>query len=392
MAPRNECRTVNDRKILIDCIFYSANKIAEEDNQTADYDPERNQSEYSLDGKVGEYSFFSYPRLLAAVPEQTGKSDGRVEASFNRNLSPENQIRLLEEAGSLKDGYLVFQSLLPENSGGSLGINLAKVFNAAMDSPVNHVGILRWVNGRWRVVEATADGVRYIRLTDFIERNPNAYWIKRFDSVDATPEARERFVQTAHRYFNIPYDFYFEEGADKIYCSELVDLAALGAGYSLVGLKIPARWLNSLDTAIQTYLFVTRQTSDVNKLPADWHLLPPHALFYSNYLTDPPLPIGFNNGPNIPIPKNMLYDTIPGSTPSEKLSYIVREWSKYRQDIKISTTQTMVGQERVTNYNFHFLDGGKHPIQHSLTLFGHFKEEGSFAYELIGELFQCTPK
>ena len=115
----------------------------------------------------------------------------------------------------LKTGDVVFQNTSDSQS---LAILLAS------RSPYTHTGMIELdTAGKPWVVEAVGP-VQTIPLDDWIARGTaGRITIKRMKSL--TPEQAWQAVTQAHRYDGLPYDFFFTNGEDAIYCSELVHLA-----------------------------------------------------------------------------------------------------------------------------------------------------------------------
>lgn len=295
-----------------------------------------------------------------------------------RSLSPQEQVDRLGKTGTLKTGQLIFQSIPVSYADSTLGLNLIRVLNRAMDSEINHVGIIVYINRAWRVIEAEASGVRYTKLKDFIGRNVNKYWIKEFTFFKNNSESAKKFVTEAHKYYGKPYDYKYKDGEDAISCTELVDIALKKVGHSADNVKVPVSWLNGYDKSVRLYLAMVHQIMDLDDLPPSWILLPPHTLFYSDDLKDPEvLPFGFINIPNkSSLKNNMLFDIIPGRTREEKYNHVRNKWSGRMK------TPSIFSFRRGRNYcyQFRFLEKGKDgTLMHSVTLFAEFPEERALA-------------
>lgn len=122
------------------------------------------------------------------------------------------------EAGdlpTLMTGDIVFQE---SGNAQSAAISLAS------RSLYTHTGLIEiGKNGRAYVVEATGP-VRTTPLEEWMAHGTaGRITVKRLKGLD---EARARKVlAAAHTYDGRPYDFYFHDGRETIYCSELVHLA-----------------------------------------------------------------------------------------------------------------------------------------------------------------------
>jgi len=124
----------------------------------------------------------------------------------------------------LKDGDIVFQY---SGSAQSLPILLASL------SAYTHMGIVAGVaSGRPTVVEASSP-VKETPLDRWIARGVGGrITVKRFHGL--TAEQAQSVLRDARKYLGLPYDIFFLDGKDAIYCSELVHLAYQeGAGLSL---------------------------------------------------------------------------------------------------------------------------------------------------------------
>jgi hypothetical protein len=119
------------------------------------------------------------------------------------------------ELPQLESGDLVFQT---SGSGQSLAIL------AASRSPYTHVGMIEKApDGGVQVVEAIGP-VTSTPLDEWIDRgNGKRVTIKRFKSING--EQKAKLLAAAHALDGLPYDIFFLNGEDAIYCSELVYLA-----------------------------------------------------------------------------------------------------------------------------------------------------------------------
>lgn len=115
----------------------------------------------------------------------------------------------------LQSGDIVFQE---SGNAQSAAISLASM------SLYTHTGIVEiGSDGRARVVEA-AGPVRTTALEDWMARGTaGRITVKRMKGLDAA--AAGKVLEAAHALDGRPYDFYFFNGRDAIYCSELVHLA-----------------------------------------------------------------------------------------------------------------------------------------------------------------------
>lgn len=150
----------------------------------------------------------------------------------------------------LKTGDIVFQKT---TSSASDAIMLAS------GTQYTHVGIVVHEKaGRPRVIEAVGP-VREVALDEWIKKgNGSRVTVKRIKGLDEA-HATEA-IASARRYLGRPYDHYFYETRDQIYCSELVYAAFKdGPGIS-VGQEEKVRDLN-IDTGAAQKLIKQRWKS-----------------------------------------------------------------------------------------------------------------------------------
>lgn len=124
----------------------------------------------------------------------------------------------------LKTGDLVFQT---SRSNQSIAIMLAS------KSLYSHMGIVEVLpSGKMVVLEAIAT-VRETPLADWVARGGGGrLLIKRLDGL--TDTQTNAIAAAARLHFGKPYDMFFMDGDDAIYCSELADLAFReGAGLAI---------------------------------------------------------------------------------------------------------------------------------------------------------------
>lgn len=121
-------------------------------------------------------------------------------------------LALAADLPPLKTGDIVFQ----ESSGSA-----RDAIMLASASPYSHVGIVEIDgSGRPMVIEA-AGPVRSVPFDDWMERGVGQrITIKRVKGLD--DEAARQAIERAHHYMGRPYDLFFYETRDQIYCSELV--------------------------------------------------------------------------------------------------------------------------------------------------------------------------
>jgi Permuted papain-like amidase enzyme, YaeF/YiiX, C92 family len=140
-----------------------------------------------------------------------------------------------QDLPKLKSGDIVFQTSTSSQS--------AAIFMAS-SSAYTHMGIIETgANGKVSVVEAVGP-VRQTALDQWIKRGLGGrITIKRDETLDDV--AAQRILAAAHVYDGKPYDRFFMNGTDEIYCSELVRLAFLQGANMEVG---PVQKVKELDT------------------------------------------------------------------------------------------------------------------------------------------------
>ncbi len=115
---------------------------------------------------------------------------------------------------ALRDGDIVFQSI---NTSQTLAIMLAT------HSIYSHVGVVHVSGGKPMVIEAVGP-VREIPLDDWVRQGVgNRVTVGRIEGLST--EQGLQVVEAAKRYLGKPYDFFFLDSDDEIYCSELVHKA-----------------------------------------------------------------------------------------------------------------------------------------------------------------------
>ncbi len=124
----------------------------------------------------------------------------------------------------LKDGDIVFQY---SKSSQSLPILLAS------RSVYTHMGVVEVTGGAGPVVIEAISPVKVTPLDEWIDDGRGGrITIKRDASL--TQEQAGAILAEARKYLGLPYDFFFLNGRDEFYCSELVHVAyGEGAGISL---------------------------------------------------------------------------------------------------------------------------------------------------------------
>jgi len=120
-----------------------------------------------------------------------------------------------DELPPLKTGDIVFQE-----SGNPQSAAIA----LASSSPYTHTGLVEIDSqGRANVVEA-AGPVQTVPLEAWIKKGVGQR-VTIMRVTDLSADEASKVLKAAHVYDGRPYDIYFHEGRDAIYCSELVALA-----------------------------------------------------------------------------------------------------------------------------------------------------------------------
>ncbi len=147
----------------------------------------------------------------------------------------------------LRTGDIVFQE---SGSSQSAAIMLAS------RSLYTHTGLIE-IDGDGHVFVVEAVGpVKRTPLPDWIARGTGGrITVKRLQSLDE--KAARAVLAAAHAYDGRPYDFYFYEGRDAIYCSELVNLAFQDGGGIKIGNQQKLRDLH-IDNAAARALIESR--------------------------------------------------------------------------------------------------------------------------------------
>lgn len=150
----------------------------------------------------------------------------------------------------LKTGDIVFQTT---------ETNASDAIMLASGTKYTHVGLVEIDKaGRANVIEAVGP-VRTIPLDDWRRKgNGQRITVKRIKGLDEG-RAREA-VARARRYAGRPYDHYFYESRDQIYCSELVHAAFMEGPNIAVGSVEKMRDLN-IDTVAAQKLIARRWRS-----------------------------------------------------------------------------------------------------------------------------------
>jgi hypothetical protein len=112
------------------------------------------------------------------------------------------------------EGDLVFQAL-------SLEVDLVVAIEGITESHYSHVGVLHRRGGAWTVIEATGGGVIYTPFERWKSVSRDGRWAA-FRVQAAHRKHVPTFLANLHPHAGKPYDFKYELGQEKLYCSELV--------------------------------------------------------------------------------------------------------------------------------------------------------------------------
>ncbi len=143
----------------------------------------------------------------------------------------------------LRNGDIVLQ-----DHGGLDG----EAIKLATRSSYSHVGLVEIRNGKPMVIEAVGP-VRTIPLARWVKNGVgHRVTVKRIKNLDAADAAK--VIRRAHAYDGRPYDWFFTDGRDAIYCSELVHAAySEGAGIE-VGVVQEVKDLDLSDEAVKALI------------------------------------------------------------------------------------------------------------------------------------------
>lgn len=137
---------------------------------------------------------------------------------------------LVSDLPKLMTGDIVFQESTS---------NQANAIMLSTDSEFSHVGVIEVKGGSIRVWEAV-NPVRVIGLQQWINkgkpvsaRNSEKKLLVLRMKKALTPAQQQMIVSGAAKYEHRPYDVFFSNLNNEIYCSELVDLAFKAAGLNV---------------------------------------------------------------------------------------------------------------------------------------------------------------
>jgi len=155
-----------------------------------------------------------------------------------------------EDLPPLKTGDIVFQKT---------ETNASDAIMLASGTQYTHVGIVEiGKNGRATVIEAVGP-VKETPLQKWMKNGSGGrITVKRIKGLDEAQA--DKVVASARRYLGSPYDHYFYETRDQIYCSELVYAAFKDGAGITVGHEEKVRELN-IDTSAAQKLIAARWKS-----------------------------------------------------------------------------------------------------------------------------------
>ncbi len=120
-----------------------------------------------------------------------------------------------------QEGDILFQDL----DCGDLCTAIKQVTIGIDSAEFSHIALVQKVAGKWMVLEAISDGVKYTPLLDFFKRsidengNPKI-WVGRIK--DKYRRIIPKVKELSASYLSIPYDDSFLMDNGKYYCSELL--------------------------------------------------------------------------------------------------------------------------------------------------------------------------
>ncbi len=184
------------------------------------------------------------------------------------------EVKQLADNDELKDGDLIFQTSLSEQS---------KAIQLATNSRYSHCGIVYNDNGQFYVFEAIQP-VTTTPLDKWIARGKDGHYvIKRLKNADQilTAPTLQKMKQEGNKFKGKNYDLTFEWTDDKIYCSELIWKIYQRA----TGIEIGK--LEKLSDFELTNEAVKKKMRERygDKIPMDEVVISPAAIFDSELLT-----------------------------------------------------------------------------------------------------------
>lgn len=301
------------------------------------------------------------------------QSFAKFQASLGAPKGFTSEGKKLESKGAptnFERGMLIFERLH--------SCYLVDIIRAATNSEIAHVGIVDRDGDKLVVIEAFGSAVRVTPLDEFLGRSDGYYSVKKIDGIHGNPEKVKRFIDSARKFLGKPYDDEFRYDNGKIYCSELVGLAAQAAGINLFSVEVPVDWLDLSSKKVGEYILRLQSVGAWGGY--DSPLLPPNTLYFSDALQD--VPSSGHSVEKSDIPAYELYDTLPGKTVDEKYQYVKKKYESVKDDVDVKTRKTSQG---AINYHFRVERGGR---RFGLTLFGKFSEERQLA-EKICRIVDC---
>lgn len=188
--------------------------------------------------------------------------------------APKNEEKKLALDNDLRDGDLIFQTSLSEQS---------EAIQLATNSKYSHCGIV-YKDGNDLFVFEAVQPVKLTPLDQWIARGQSGHYvIKRLKNADEvlTATALSKMRQAGEAFNGKDYDLTFEWSDDKIYCSELIWKVYQRA----TGIEIgKLEKLSSFDLTSET----VKQTMNDRygkEIPLNETVISPVAIFESNLLT-----------------------------------------------------------------------------------------------------------
>lgn len=120
-----------------------------------------------------------------------------------------------------KEGDILLQDL----ECGPLCSAIKQVTFGVDSAEFSHIGLVQKVKGKWMVLEAISDGVKYTPLFDFVGRSLDAQERPKIWVANVKPEYTDvvkEVSRSVKNYIGKPYDDAFLMDNDKYYCSELI--------------------------------------------------------------------------------------------------------------------------------------------------------------------------
>ena len=154
----------------------------------------------------------------------------------------------------------------------------------ATHSKYSHCGIVFWEGDRCYVYEAFMK-VKSTPIEKFLERSKdNHYAVRRLNNADSlfsSQDMVQKFIKNYYKqYYGKPYDVYYAESDEKIYCSELIWKLYKTSADIDVGDWTRLRDFDLSDPLVQEEL----NYAYGEKIPWDERIISPEALYMSKSL------------------------------------------------------------------------------------------------------------